>query len=210
MPARIQFGVVILGAGASTRMGSPKLMLPWGSSSVVGSLVETWRRVGASQIAVVCAPDNHALFAEVARVASGLTERIINPEPIRGMFSSIQCAARWPRWRSDLSHWALCLGDQPHLYDSIYLELLKFANSTLTRIIQPSWNGRPRHPVVLPRAVFVDLATAPAGSLREFLAGHQTLLRTAEIHDQGLDLDIDTPADYEQALKLVCLSGQSA
>ena len=32
-------GVIILGAGASSRMGRPKLLLPWGDTSVIGHLI---------------------------------------------------------------------------------------------------------------------------------------------------------------------------
>ena len=50
------FGVVILGAGASTRMGRPKLLLPWGDTSIIGHLLGQWRGLGARPIAVVCRP----------------------------------------------------------------------------------------------------------------------------------------------------------
>ena len=50
------FGVVILGAGASSRMGRPKLLLPWGDTSIIGHLIEQWRALAAAQIAVVRRP----------------------------------------------------------------------------------------------------------------------------------------------------------
>ncbi len=49
-------GVVILGAGASSRMGRPKLLLPWGATTIVGHLLEQWQTLGAAQIAVVRRP----------------------------------------------------------------------------------------------------------------------------------------------------------
>ena len=46
-------GVVILGAGASSRMGRPKLLLPWRDTTVIGAILRQWRELGAAQIAVV-------------------------------------------------------------------------------------------------------------------------------------------------------------
>ena len=39
-------GVVILGAGASARMGEPKLLLPWRGTTVIGHLISQWRELG--------------------------------------------------------------------------------------------------------------------------------------------------------------------
>ena len=107
-------GVVLLAAGRSTRMGKPKLLLPWGRTSVLGHLIKQWKALGAKQIAVVCAPDDGAMRVELDRLGFPVQDRIINPAPDRGMFSSIQCAAQWSGWQAALTHWAIVLGDQPH------------------------------------------------------------------------------------------------
>ena len=92
-------GVVILGAGASSRMGRPKLLLPWRDTTVIGAILRQWRELGAAQIAVVHRPDDAALAAELDRLDFPAHDRIENPQPERGMFSSIVCAANWPGWR---------------------------------------------------------------------------------------------------------------
>src|ERR1017187_4844161 len=83
-------GVIILAAGRSARMGKPKLLLPWGKTSVLGHLIEQWRALGADQIAVVCAPGDVAVRAELDRLGVLEGNRIGNPAPERGMFSSVQ------------------------------------------------------------------------------------------------------------------------
>jgi molybdenum cofactor cytidylyltransferase len=95
--SRTHFGVILLGAGASTRMGRPKLLLPWGGTTVLGHLIAQWRALQAGQITVVCAADG-PVPAELDRLAFAAENRIVNPHPEQGMFSSIQCAARWPGW----------------------------------------------------------------------------------------------------------------
>src|SRR5437868_3705961 len=91
----VRFGTIILAAGRSRRMGQPKLLLPWGRTSVLGHLIEQWNRLGAEQLAVVSAADDAAIHAELERRGFPSKNRIYNPDPDRGMFSSIQSAANW-------------------------------------------------------------------------------------------------------------------
>src|SRR2546430_16245310 len=60
---QFNFGVVILGAGASSRMGKPKLLLPWGKTSGLGHLIAQWQALNANQIAVVHAAGVQAIPA---------------------------------------------------------------------------------------------------------------------------------------------------
>ena len=96
-------------------MGRPKLLLPWGKTTAIGQILSVWRQVGAGQVAAVCAMDHAALLAELDRLQHPCADRIFNPDPDRGMFSSIQCAAVWAGLRPGTTHWAIVLGDQPHL-----------------------------------------------------------------------------------------------
>ncbi|MHC1762973.1 MAG: NTP transferase domain-containing protein [Verrucomicrobiia bacterium] len=197
----VHLGAIILGAGASSRMGKPKLLLPWGPTSVVGHLIKLWRTVGANQVTIVCATGDEAMQRELSRLGVPKNARITNPQPERGMFTSIQCAARWEGWAPELTHWAVVLGDQPHVPASTLRSLLAYAAANPDRVCQPSRHGRPRHPVILPRQAFVLLAGSEARDLREFLKTQAELVALCEIDDAALDLDLDYPADYERAVK---------
>ena len=196
------FGVLILAAGASSRMGKPKLLLPWGGTTVLGHLIAQWQALGAGQIAAVCATGDRAVCAELDRLDFPGVDRVANPTPERGMFSSIQCAARWSGWRNELNHWVIVLGDQPHLRSDTLRALLDFADKQSNQVCQPSRRGRPRHPVVVPKPVFAKLKDSRAETLKAFLQTFPSAAALCELDDPGLDLDMDTPADYEQALRL--------
>jgi len=200
--AEFRLGVVILAAGHSTRMGQPKLLLPWRNTSVVGHLLQTWAGLDAKQIAVVCATGAREIHTELDRLRFAAADRITNPYPEAGMFSSVQCAARWPKWRPDLSHFAIVLGDQPHLRRRTLEQLLDFAAAHPEKICQPLAASRRFHPVVLPREVFVNLRFSPASDLKQFLQTMPELLAGLEPYDPGLELDLDSPADYERARAL--------
>ena len=150
---------------------------------------------------MVCAAGDKALWTELDRLGFSTLDRIINPDPNQGMFSSIRCAADWPRWRADLTHWAIVLGDQPHLREQTLRGVLDFSSAHSADVCQPARHGHGRHPVVLPRAVFLQVAGSTASTLKEFLSAEPCQLARCELDDAGLDLDIDRPADYDEALR---------
>ena len=195
----VSLGVILLAAGASSRMGRPKLLLPWHGSTVVGHLISQWRELGAGQIAIVLRTDDQALEAELDRLNLSKADRIVNPQPARGMFSSIVCAANWPGWQNGISRWAIVLGDQPHLRLETLRQLLDFAALDANAVCQPAFGGHTAHPVLLPRAVFDRLKTPGAETLKEFLKLNATRSVQLEQNDPGLSLDLDTPEDYIQA-----------
>lgn len=199
MPA-IPFAVVILAAGASSRMGRPKMLLPWGEASVIGHLVSTWRQLGARQLTVVCAPGHGALHVELERAGVPPEHRILNPTPQLGMFSSVLRAAHWTGWQPELTHWVLSLGDQPHVRLETLRALLEFAAAHPESICQPAYQGRRRHPVILPKRAFTALSHSKAEHLKQFLQDFSSVA-SCEVNDPGLNLDLDTPEDYERAIK---------
>jgi CTP:molybdopterin cytidylyltransferase MocA len=117
------------------------------------------------------------------------------------MFSSVLCAARWDQWKPEVTHWAIVLGDQPHLRTETLNALLEFAADHADYTCQPTYSGRPRHPVILPRGVFQDLKDSKAEHLKHFLQSRGEKVCLCHLPDPGLDFDLDEPSDYEQALR---------
>ena len=199
-PQTFLLGVILLAAGSSSRMGRPKMLLPWGDTSVIGHLVEQWRSLQAEQTAVVCGAGDQVMNDELNRLGFPDENRILNPSPERGMFSSIQCAAGWTGWRAGLTHWAVVLGDQPHLRLKTLRALMEFAVAQPQKICLPFQGGHRRHPVLLPESAFRRLKNSTAPDLKQFL--HSEKLALCKLDDPGLHLDMDRPEDYERAVKL--------
>jgi molybdenum cofactor cytidylyltransferase len=203
MSERRQFslGAVILAAGSSSRMGQPKMLMPWEGTTVLGHLIARWTDL-AAQVAVVRAASDAGIEEELNRLKFSVENRITNCDTSRGMFSSIRCAAEWDGWKRGLTHWAIVLGDQPHLRAATLKALIDFAKRHPGKICQPSREGHGRHPVLLPRAVFNKLRGSEHETLKEFLQLVADDVRLVELDDTGLDVDIDRPADYERARKM--------
>jgi molybdenum cofactor cytidylyltransferase len=194
-------GIVVLAAGRAGRMGRPKLLLPWGETSILGRQLHLWRQLSAvRQVAIVCAAGDEAMPAELDRLMVPAHDLIFNPLPEKGMFESIRCAARWAGWNATLTHWAISLGDQPQLRPETLRALMDASAAQPGKIHQPQYRGHARHPVWLPEKFFRRLPETGAGTLKEFLRARAGDVVAVEVDDPGLDIDIDTPADYQRAL----------
>ena len=184
-------------------MGRPKLLLPWGNTTVLGQILQQWHELRARQIGVVCAAGEAPIVAELERLAIAGTHLITNQNAASGMFSSIRSAAHWQGWRTDLTHWAIVLGDQPHLKLTTLRQLLDLAAERDDVVCQPQYQGRFAHPVVIPRHIFFQIAQTRHETLKDFLQAQRVVGCACD--DSGLALDIDSPADYLQALSLAGL-----
>lgn len=198
----MSLAVIIPAAGFSSRMGQPKMLLPWGDTTIIGHHLRLWRELGAVQFGVVCRADDHDLHAELARHDLFQEQLILNHDPVRGMFSSIQCAANWPGWRSEICVWALVLGDQPHVQVQTLRGLLTFQYQRPAEICQPAYEGRAGHPVLLPAWAITELRSTPAATLKDFLKLFAGRCVQYSVDDPGLRLDLDTPEDYKRMLNL--------
>jgi molybdenum cofactor cytidylyltransferase len=190
---------LILAAGAARRMGQPKMLLPWGDTTVLGYLLRLWQHLDGAQVVVVCGLHDSRLSEELDRLRFPRENRIFNPAPQDGMFSSIRCAATWIGWKAGVTHWAIALGDQPQLRAVTLRRLQQFAAGHPREICQPCHAGRAGHPVVFPETAFRQLATSAEPTLRHFLENAGIPIARCAVNDPGLHVDLDTPEDYARA-----------
>lgn len=194
-------GTAILAAGMSQRMGRPKSLLPWGDASIMGHLVALYAGL-VEQVVVVCRPGDEPLNRELDRLALPPSHRIPNPETGSDMFASVRLALGWTGWNRDLTHLLLALGDQPQIEPATITRLLDAARTAPDRIIQPFQAGRRRHPVILPvplaRSIALDSRFT---TLRDALNEYRDKITPLPVNDPGLDTDLDSPADYQTAVK---------
>src|SRR4051812_991755 len=78
---------LVLAAGASSRMGRPKALLPVGDRTFVRRIAETLREAGLDDILVIVRPGQDAVLQETARVPG--VRAIVNPRAEDGQLSSL-------------------------------------------------------------------------------------------------------------------------
>lgn len=186
---------VILAAGESRRMGSPKLLLPFEGSTVLGTVVRRVRRAGLSSILVV-------LGAEPEKVRAALEGQPVifaqNPDFRRGMLSSIQCGLQ--ALPAAASAAMLFLADQPTLSDLVIKKLLQAREEASKGLIVPVFAGKRGHPLLLSLDYRDEIETLdPDIGLRQLLINNPEDILEVEVEDEAVLKDIDTPEDYRQA-----------
>jgi CTP:molybdopterin cytidylyltransferase MocA len=184
----VSVAAIVLAAGASSRMGSPKALLDLGGESFLARIARTARAAGASAvIAVVGPPDGEQVRA---RLPPGVAAAW-NPAPARGMLSSIQSGvAALPRGTAAALIWPV---DLPEVAEATVRRILA---APAGRIAVPEQGGAGGHPVRLPARLFAELAALPVeAGLRGLLEAHPGEVERISVDDPAVRRDVDTPAD---------------
>jgi len=186
---------VVLAAGVSTRMGSPKCVLPYGSATMIEAVVGAANAAGLDPVVVVTGFDE-----EVVSGAVGGSARVVhNPRAGSGNLSSLLVGLDAV---GDVAAAIVMLADMPEVDSGVV--------SALARGIVRSKNlggwveytdGR-GHPIALGRATFDDVLTLRGSKpLWPFLSslhdGDRFVLRV----DSLRPIDVNTPEDYERVTR---------
>ncbi len=184
---------MILAAGKSTRMGSPKLLLPWGNSTVLEHIISTLQLAGVEDILVVTGGAREQVD-ELAKVHGART--IFNEQYANGeMLESIQCGlgAQKPEVESTL----ICLGDQPQVQERSVRSVCAAFVKTRSNLIVPSYQMRRGHPWLVARPVWEEILSMQSPqSPRDFLNRHTSEIVYVEMDNSSILEDLDTPEDY--------------
>jgi len=181
---------VVLAAGRSRRMGTPKMLLPWGETTVLGHVIHTLRSTKVEEILVITGGARE----EVEALVHPPVRALFNPDyQRREMLSSVQVGLRAASGAAVL----IVLGDQPQVQKSSVELVLKEFTRSGSSIIVPSWDMRRGHPWLLPRELWGEILRMGSGeSLRDFLNRHADEIHYVEVEDPGILQDLDTPGDY--------------
>jgi CTP:molybdopterin cytidylyltransferase MocA len=97
-----------------------------------------------------------------------------------------------------LTHWAIVLGDQPHVGQETLQTLLQFSGAHPQHICLPLQGGHRRHPVIMPKGEFVRLAGSTETDLKQVLDARRAVVEFCKLEDPGLSQDMDWPEDYQR------------
>ena len=193
---------VLPAAGRSERMGRPKLSLPWGGGTVLGSLLESFLAAGAGPLVVVVRRED-VETASAAEELGALVE--VNPDPERGMLSSVRAGLQ--RLERELPTWPLsvfvCPADLPAVRPETIRGLAELELAP-DELVLPTFRGESGHPLRLGEGLVPEVFSLdPSIGLRQIRERRPGGVRTLPVDDPGVLRDVDTPADYESLRKLI-------
>ncbi|WP_142686395.1 nucleotidyltransferase family protein [Chitinophaga polysaccharea] len=189
-------GIIILAAGASKRLGTPKQQLPYQNKSLLQNVVHTAHHCDMPTVVVLGA------FATQIREQL-ITEKvhtIVNPHWPAGMGGSIRTGLQHLlRIAPHVNNVLLLLCDQPFITPSLLEEMITLKNTSGKAIVACTYGDATGTPALFGKPFFPQLlALNGQEGAKKILLQHPE--QVATVHFPQGAIDIDTTADYEQLL----------
>lgn len=190
---------IILSAGESRRMGSPKALLDCGGQTFLDRLILLF--------SAFCVPVVIVLGHEAETIRAGLRHSekariVVNSDYPLGQLTSMQrgLEAVPPACSGAL----FTLVDHPAVRAETIRRILDTASSSL---VIPRYEGRRGHPIWIGRALFADFLSLPADSqARTVIQRHEAGIGYIDVNDPGILDDIDDPAAYRRLRERMAVS----
>jgi molybdenum cofactor cytidylyltransferase len=185
---------ILLAAGRSTRMGQPKLLLPWGNIQLVRHVAQIALRSVLDDLLVVTGHRAEHVQAALA----GLPVTLVHNEAfLDGQSTSVRAGIA--ALSDDAEAAVILLADQPLLRSATIDALIKAYRAHHPPIVAPQYQGQRGNPVLFDRMLFPALLAIQGDQgARPVLQTHRQQIHLVDVADNGVLLDLDTPDAYQQ------------
>jgi molybdenum cofactor cytidylyltransferase len=190
------FAGVILAAGASSRMGRDKALLPWRDGTFLSAAIRALQP--ATELVIVVAGANTANLEPIADADAAFLA--LNPNPQQGQFSSLQVGLREVLNRGRDAAIVTPVDRPPAEVETIQqLRAAFLGGDEQTWAVVPEYGGKHGHPFVIGREMIEAFLRAPVqSSAREVEHANQTHIRYLPVSDPLVVANVDTPEDFEK------------
>lgn len=185
--------IIILAAGASTRLGRPKQLLPWQGVTLLQHAVKTALTVTTQPVVVTGANGEH--FA--AALDPGQVKLVFNPNWQQGIASSIRCGLQALLNRTpepDQVIFMVC--DQPFVTPELLLDLINEQQKSRKPIVASAYADTLGIPALFDKSLFSQLLDLQGDTGARRLIQQNSEDVASVVFEQGV-YDIDTVVDYE-------------
>jgi molybdenum cofactor cytidylyltransferase len=195
MPDTFRAVAVVTAAGSAERFGGKKLLAPIDGEPLLDHTIRSLLEGGVTEVIVVVGTDaRRELERDVNAMNDPRVRPVENPDPSRGMFSSIQAGVA----TANGDALVVLPGDMPYVRpETVRSVIAKYRERRA--IVSPRYKGKRGHPVVMPLSLRDEIAaTAPTANLHEVIKHHQDERVDLDVDDAGVVRDVDTPTDLER------------
>lgn len=190
---------VLLSAGESRRMGSPKALLPIGGKTFIEHIVASLERTKVGKTVVVLGHNAEEIRARAAHLR---VTWVVNKDYAKGQLSSLIAAVRSlqePAGAPQVDGILVHLVDHPFLDSRLVNEMIDRFYESKKLIVVPRYQGRRGHPVIFSKALFAELLRAPLEEgAKAVVHAHRDETLEIETGEEGVAVDIDTQGEYRK------------
>jgi molybdenum cofactor cytidylyltransferase len=177
-------------------MGRDKALLPWQDGTFLSAAIRALQP--ATELVIVVGGANAASLAPVVNAHAAFL--VVNPDPQRGQFSSLQVGLQEVLNRGRDAA-IVTLVDRPAaaLATIQQIKAAFAASDDQTWGIVPEYGGRHGHPIVVGREMIEAFLRAPAASTaRDVEHARQSHVRYFPVDDPLVAMNVDTPEEFER------------
>ncbi|HET9839709.1 MAG TPA: nucleotidyltransferase family protein [Candidatus Angelobacter sp.] len=196
MPLSPSFAGVILAAGASSRMGRDKALLPWRDGTFLSAAIRALQP--STELVLVVAGANAPGLEAIADAHAAFL--VVNPEPERGQFSSLQVGLQEVLNRGRDAA-IVTLVDRPAAKTETVQQIKAAFTVSEENIwaVVPQYGGKHGHPIAIGREMIEAFLRAPSGSTaRDVEHARQSHIRYLPVSDPLVVANVDTPEEFER------------
>jgi molybdenum cofactor cytidylyltransferase len=189
-------GLILLAAGGSTRMKTPKPLLPWGDETLLSHAVKTALKTSCRPVIVVLGCESEACRQSLASLPVTI---VVNQEWRKGMGTSVSAGIiELESGEPDSAGALLMLVDQPKVSPELLETLITSWAPPDFPISATSYGERGGVPALFDRRFFPELRHLDSNrGARDLIARERN--HTKLIFLNGAQADLDTEEDYRAA-----------
>lgn len=181
---------IILAAGKSERMGTPKALLPIHGRTFLENILNSISQTSIEDVFVVVGHHRKEIEERVK-----LSSVVFNPDYEQGMTTSFQTGIRALSWEASGAF--LFLVDHP-LVEPKTLESM-IERLAPNRIVIPTFQGRRGHPVLFATEILEEILALPSSEgANSVVRRNPARVVEVPVNEPGILVDIDTPEDFEK------------
>ncbi len=214
-----KYGVIILAAGFSSRMGELKAMLPFGGIPALSKLIRTTKLAGITEIVVVLGYNSETLLPLIdcemdseklqplldyekqtenvkLQIEKETVRSVFNPNYEQGMFTSVQAGVSV--LNPEIEAFFVLPVDCPLIPPQVFLDLVNAYEDNPSFMIVPCFNGKKGHPPLLPVSLIPEILNNNGEKgLKEIMTIHQEKLIRLDLDFEEVVMDMDSKEDYK-------------
>jgi len=190
---------IILAAGESKRMGTPKMLLPFNGSTMIENVISNVTDSKTDRILVVLGSSGREI-EKLIRTKS--VNYCFNENYKDGMLSSVKCGLR--NIPVGIRAVLIYQGDQPLISSSTSDSIIDSYYASGRGIVIPVYNNRRGHPVLIDNKYRNEVEKLnPSVGLRSLSYKFSKDVVEVAVNDPGILRDFDTYSEYEKAINQI-------